>query len=76
MKLPILTQANRLGIFSLSPTVPLTRITQLVKRKKYVADIEYFISGAVAVQSLVCSMGRAMMYKNSYGKSLMHANYG
>lgn len=40
------------------------------------ADTDDFIPGAVAVQSLVCSMVRAMMYKNSYGKFLMHANYG
>lgn len=40
------------------------------------ADIEYFIPGAVAVQSLVCSMVREMMYKHSYEKFLMHANYG
>lgn len=39
-------------------------------------DTDYFIPAAVAVQSLVCSMVSAMMYKNSYGKLLIYANYG
>lgn len=40
------------------------------------ADTDDFIPGAVAVQSLGCSMVRAMIYKNSCGKVLMHANDG
>lgn len=52
------------------------RKTLWVKGKKYMADTDDFIPGAVAIQSLVCSMVRAMMYKNSYGKVLRHANYG
>lgn len=39
------------------------------------ADTDYFIPATVAVQSLACSMISTMMYKNSYGKFLMYANY-
>jgi len=59
-----------------SESIPLARITQLVKSEKYMADTDYFIPGAVAILSLVWSVVSAMMYKNSRGKFLVYANYG
>lgn len=43
-----------------SGSIPLARITQLVKREKYMADKDDFTPEEVVVQSLVCSMVSAM----------------